>query len=799
MKLTLTITLLFFLGFFSSIAQNTISGKIIDEAEESLPFANILLYEKGNKENPKGVISDDKGTYRFENIKNGIYIIEVSMLGFKTQKIKEFELLSNKTFNFTLKEEIQTLNEVVIKSKRPIIKQTAEKLVVDLEKSEMINTNLKDVMRKVPGVLVTNNGISIAGNRGVRILINGKTTEYMDVDTLLRDFPADNISKIEVIEQPGAEYEASGSGAIINIILKKNVKLGTHGSANIWAGEDEGFEYGTGFSIASYKNKLNWQVSTNHSKPTWRDDLFLKRTVVDTIYDQTTIEPYSPVNNSISGNLDYYINDKNSIGIGGRFRSRTSKRTVDNITNIIKPNSTEILLTNNAYHRDRITFNINPYYEYKSETDRLLIDFNYVDFKNNSTNTLFKTAQSTEYFQDRKYNQDGAYNIKTYKLDYTKTLSDNFKFSAGTRFADVTTDNDLESLVDENGNFNKIDSLSSQFIIDETIFAIYSKVNAKFGKWSFSGGLRYEDSNTDGTSTFLENGTLTTGVQKRPIQKLFPSASVSRKLSKVLGASLSYSYRIRRPSYNSLNSFATFLDPFSASEGNPNLTPAYTNNYQFNLTYEGQPFFTIGYSKTDNAIAQLISQTNSSAQIRQQETNIDNLYNWNFRLFAPVNFTKDLEGYTGVIVNNNNFVATILDKDNQGEFFNINLNKWNLIWFIQASYELPWNIDFEISGNYGTGALEGQIEVDWLAELDFSFGKKLLDDKLKINLGFNKMLNRGFVGNIDYGNGTAEVESNGSRQNIQLRLVYSFGSKFGKKKSRRNTNNDEQNRIRDNN
>ena len=156
----------------------------------------------------------------------------------------------------------------------------------------MTNTNLQDVMRKVPGVLVTNNGISIAGNRGVRILINNKTTEYMDVETLLRDFPADNISKIEVIEQPGAEYDAAGSAAIINIILKKNVRLGTHGSATLWVGEDEGFEYGSGFSIASYKNKLNWQARVNHSQPTWRDDLFLTRTVADTIYDQKTIEPY---------------------------------------------------------------------------------------------------------------------------------------------------------------------------------------------------------------------------------------------------------------------------------------------------------------------------------------------------------------------------------------------------------------------------------------------------------------------------------------------------------------------------
>ncbi|MFK8059889.1 MAG: TonB-dependent receptor [Polaribacter sp.] len=791
MKYFTTNLFILFFGILSTFSQHKINGKIVDEENQPLPFANIILYEIGSKENPKGTVSNDNGRYSFDKVASGKYKIEISMLGFETQKIKEFELNSNKIFNITLKEESTTLNEVVIKSKRPVIRQTAEKLIVDLEKSEMINTNLQDVMRKIPGVLVTNNGISIAGNRGVRILINGKTTEYMDVETLLRDFPADNIAKIEVVEQPGAEYEASGSGAIINIILKKNVKLGTHGSTNAWVGEDEGFEWGSGFSIASYKNKLNWQTSASYSQPTWREDLFLVRTVGTETYNQATREPYDPTNFRVSGSLDYYLSDNHSIGIGGSVSTRNSDRIVSSKTIISDANNTNTLFSENSFDRQRTNFNINPYYEYKTDTDRLMIDFNYIDFVNDNTNTLSDVAGSTVAFTDRRYIQDGKYNIKTYRADYTKTFSDNFKLSAGTRFADVNTDNDLQSFSqNNNGNFDKQNDQSSRFIIDETIFALYSKINATAGKWSFSGGLRYEDSNTDGASTFLKNGNMVTEVQKRPIKKIFPSASVSRKLTDALGASLSYSYRIQRPSYNSLNSFQQFLDPFSASEGNPLLTPSYTNNYQFNLTYEGQPFFTIGYSKTDDVIFQLIKQDNATAQIRQQEVNVENNANWNFRLFAPVNFTKGLEGYTGIIVTNTDY---------QSSTFGVDLNKWNLIWFIQASYELPWDINFELSGNYGTGALEGQIEVDWLAELDFSFGKKFLDDKLKVNLGFNKMLNRGFVGNIDYGNGTAAVESNGSRQNVQLRFVYSFGDKFGKKKSRRNNNRDEQNRINDSN
>ena len=774
------------------IAQNTISGKVTDDFKTPLPFANIILQQKGNDGFVQGVVSNDDGVYIFEDIEDGTYWIEVSVLGFKVKKTEEFELLKNKITDFFLEEEVQSLNEVVVKSKRPIIRQTAEKLVVDLENSEMINTSLQDVMRKVPGVLVTNNGISIAGNRGVRILINGRTTEYMDVQALLRDFPADNIAKIEVVEQPGAEYEASGSGAIINIILKKNVRLGTHGNLNTWVGEDEGFEYGTGVSIASYKNKLNWQGSINHSRPTWREDLFLLRTVGNQTYDQATIEPYNPSNLSISGNFDFYINTKNIFGVGGRYNTRTSNRIASSKTVVSDPTSSNVLLSENNFDIDRFDFNFNPYYEYKSDSDKLLVDFNYINFKNDNTNTLSDVPGSNIPFINRKYNQEGKYTIKTYRLDYTKTFSDELSLSLGTRYSDVSTDNDLQSFSENTSSFFQFnENESSQFLIDETVLALYSKANATFGKWSFSGGVRYEDSNTDGNSIFMKNGTLVSSVKKRPIKKVFPSASISREISEVLGANVSYSYRIRRPSYGSLNSFTEFLDPYSASQGNPNLTPSYINKYQFNLTYEGQPFFAIGYSDTEDAIFELIQQDNidDPAQIRKMEVNIENNANWNFRLFGPLSFIKGVDGFTGFIV---------INTDYESSTYSIDLNKWSLIWITQASYELPYEINFEVNGNYGTGALEQGVEVSWLADLSFSFGKKFFDDQLKVNLGFSKILNRGIVGVVDYGNVNVLVESNQSRQNVQLRLAYNFGSKFGKSKTDRNST-QEEDRIQDEN
>ncbi|WP_299373696.1 TonB-dependent receptor, partial [uncultured Kiloniella sp.] len=363
--------LIYFLIFFSvplTFSQN-ISGTITDENNKPLEYVNVVLHNADSKEVLTGVVSNEKGTYIFDDLLKEKYYIVVSTLGFETKKSEVFELLNTKNLDFILKEESQILNEVVVKSKRPVIRQTAEKLIVDLEKSEMINSNLEDVIKRVPGLIVTNNGINFAGRSDVRILINGKTTSYMDVETLLRDLPADNISKVELIEQPGAEFDAEGSGPIINIILKKNVRLGTHGSVNAWVGEDEGFEHGTSFAVASYKNKLNWQANAGQSSPTWRDDLFIKRIVQDpnsqeeTTYNQATIEPYNPKTFRLGGSLDYYINDKHSIGFGVRYNNSNSERISKSNTSITSLNLDEMMVSENSFERARHTININPYYE----------------------------------------------------------------------------------------------------------------------------------------------------------------------------------------------------------------------------------------------------------------------------------------------------------------------------------------------------------------------------------------------------------------------------------------------------
>ncbi|WP_196886036.1 TonB-dependent receptor domain-containing protein [Aureivirga sp. CE67] len=781
--------------FFSTItlfAQNTIGGKIEDVAKQPLPYANILLHDANDSENIKGTTSDDEGNYSFKNIPNGKYHIEVSMIGYTTKKSEPFELSSHKTLHFTMSEETQSLGEMEINTK-PTIRQTAEKLIVDIEKSPMVNTNLQDVVKKVPGIIATNGKISYGGQQGITILINGKTTNYIDTETLLRDFPADNIARVELIQQPGSEYDAEGSGPILNIILKKNVSLGTHGNVKVNTGYDNEIEYGSSASISSFKNKINWQASAAYRKSAWREDLQIIRRVASeeseepTVFDQFTESPYHPRSFRFSGGIDYYIHKFHSIGVSGRRTEVDSDRSDFNKTFITENNQTNGLFTQNDYERKRKVFNINPYYEFDDKKNKLVADFNYVKYDNNNMNTLFDTGSSSVFYDDQRYFQDGKYDIQTYKIDYKREISEDSNWMVGSKYSMVNTDSDLKSFLrDADGNFIFQPDQSNRFIVDEDIFALYGKVNLKLDKWHLTAGLRWEDSKTSGTSK-SNNETRT-----RNISKLFPSASVSRKIAGEIGANLSYSYRIQRPSYNSLNTFVYYYDPYAFEEGNPNLKPSFTNSFQFNLTYDNQPFFSVGYRNTKDALFEFISQNDETSQISRSMINLAERENWNFRLFAPLNFAKGLEGYTGVILDYNRFMSDKLVPK-------LDIDKWSFTWYTSIEYKLPWDIHSELTGYYNSGSLEGQIDIDWVANLSFALSKKFMDGKLKAYAGIDDILNRKVFGDIMYKNIDANIVSDWSRQKLYFQLTYNFGTKYNKKKNRGNSSQDEQNRINSNN
>mgnify|MGYP003684180115 CR=1 FL=1 len=785
LKTLLNIILL--LTSFCMFAQSTISGKVQDESKEFLSFANVVLYENESNKPLKAVIVEDDGTYTFNNVKNGSYIVEASIFGYKTERsiVLNIDAAKNVTFDFILKEDIpENLDEVVVVAKKPVITQSAEKLVVNLENSEMVNSNVRDVMKKIPGVLITNNNLSYAGQSNVRILINGKQTNYMDMQTLLREMPADNIAKIELVQQPGAEYDADGSGALINIILKKNVKLGTYGTLKSMVGYVDDFTFRKSASIASFKDKINWQASASYSRGSWREDLQIVRRVGNDIFDQFSRSPFDPNTLRLSAGLDYYINEKHTTGISVRRTGSSSNRITDNITNITSNGTMESLETDNKFERDWTLYVINPYYEYDDEVNKITLDFNFVDYNSTNENNLFQIGQSTVAYDNQRYFQDADYHIYTYQADYKRKLSEKASLSAGFKYSDVDSDSDLQSLVqNDTGEFVNNANQTNRFLIDENIMAAYAKLNVKLEDWSFSGGLRWEQSETVGTSQNLNTSL------DRTIAKFFPSLSVTRNITEEIAANVAYSYRIQRPSYETLNPFVYYYDPFTFEEGNPTLKPALTNSFRFNLTYENQPFFSASYSRTNDALFQILAQNDTTSETSRTTINLANNENWSFSLFAPLSFVKGLEGYTGVIVNYNKFMSENLTPE-------LNNSLWSMTWYTSAEYKLPWDIQSEVSGYYTSGGLDGQIEFDWIAGIDLAFSKKFMNDQLKVSVELEEILDRKFNGAINYDNINANIISDWPRRNVFLQLSYSFGKKYNKSKNRKNSAGDEVDRIK---
>lgn len=444
-------------------------------------------------------------------------------------------------------------------------------------------------------------------------------------------------------------------------------------------------------------------------------------------------------------------------------------------------------MTNNDIDKKWLIVNINPYYEFNDEKNKILLDFNYVNYNSENMSTLYKVGESKIDYTNQRYNQDGNYRILTYKGDYKRTLNSKFNLSTGIKYSAVDTDSDLRRLnQDSNDEYYFNESQSDRFLVNENIFAFYTKIDFSHEDWNISGGLRWEESNTKGISE-------STGqTRSRKISKLFPSISVNRSINDKLGASLSYSHRINRPPYSSLNSFVYYYDPYTYEEGNPNLSSAFTNSFQFNITYDEQPFFSVGYDVTDDALFELVRQNDSTARTSRTEVNIKNYKNLNFQIFAPLNFTKGMNGYSGFIINMSSYDEPRLAP-------RLDLSKWSLTWFTNLEYQLPWGINSEISGYYSTGGLQGMIEYEWLAGLSFAVSKTFFSDQLKTNIGIGELLNRKFNGNIKYDNINANIVSDWSRYNVYLQMTYSFGSDYNRKKQRENSSEDEQNRIEKNN
>lgn len=602
-----------------------VTGKLSDQNNQAIPFATVMLLNSSDSAIVKSSLTDNKGAFQIADISDGKYIVRISMVGYQTYKSKSFELNTDNPHKdygvIVLNNASKQLGEVVIRSDKPQVQQTAEGITVNVQNSVMTQgSSILDVLQRSPGVILDqhNNTISLNGKTGVMVMMDGRLMP-MSMDqliTLLGSMSADNIDKIELLNTPPAKYDTEGNAGIINVVTKKNKKRGTNGSVTLNGGYGMYEKASGGLNINHNTGKVNLYGSFSY----WHshDYSYLNAIGSDNAAIVGGQEDFSytgiskPISNFGDGTLgaDITLDTVTIIGFSVNYWGGSSTNLPHNYGDYIFPNAPSLTYNsffNNSSHLDNAIANLYLDKHFVGEqTIRADLDYLFYNTRSQSnsesslTDSLGNPAGNSGNLFSPVQRDFGNTRIQVLigKLDYSKQLNKKIKLEAGVKatYTRTTARSGIEDF--ENGIWvPNIVGSANNFITYETIDAGYLTFNMHLDSTtSLVAGARYEYSHN-----YTDKSADTNYRVDRKLGRLFPSIFFSRKLSDNSSWQASYTERITRPSYNDLASYVSYNSPTSVFTGNPLLKPTITHNLKFGFNTHGY-LFSMLFSRDDDPI-----------------------------------------------------------------------------------------------------------------------------------------------------------------------------------------------------
>lgn len=693
-------------------AQSLIKGSVADETGAPAAFANVLLLASADSSLVKGTITEEDGTYLFEDITSGRYLVNVSTVGYDALYSEPFAY-DGGTYEvpaFQFAEAGVELDEVVVEATKPFMELKNNKLVINVESSPVAaGNNALELLAKAPGVIIDqDNNISLKGKSGVLIMIDGKNT-YMSMEELVRMLettPANNIASIEIVDNPSAKYDAQGNAGIINIKMKKDKNLGLNGNLTAGTGygryekantavrlnyRDRSFNLYGNYSY--YYNKSFQDLDLQRRIPTQTD-------VVSFIQDNNRVQ-YSNSHRASVG-FDYFLNDKTTIGVLGNGRFGEWHANSDNFTEISGDNPEPFDLVDATAANDNfwtnLTGNVNLRHQFDKKGHELTFDADYSSFAGeedmNNFNYFFNQDQEEEVASPNLVRSDNTTDvtIQALKTDYTRPLGESAKLEAGVKASFVTTDNGIDFTIFEDEQWVNDPRRTNAFEYSENIFAAYLNFSTQWKQFNIQMGLRGEQTHSDGYSVTLDERVV------RDYFNLFPSFSVSHPVGEKHSLSYTYSRRIDRPSYQDLNPFVFFLDQYTFEVGNPFLQPQLTNSAGITYSLQNKLMVNVNYARTTDAMQEVLLQNDEDLTTFQTRDNLDNFENLSVAVSMPVGITPWWSSRINVVGFINSFTSEFsndpIDIDQTSGRVNVNNN-----------FTLPKGMRAEVSAFYQTGVL----------------------------------------------------------------------------------------------
>lgn len=770
LKYIIKLLVLFITVSGSAQSQYNVTGLVSDNTNEGIPYVNVLLIKSKDSTLIKGTISSDNGTFKIESVKNGNYIIMSSFVGFKTAYSKPFYLDSDYKVEKLILTEGEQLNEVLIKAKKPLYEQKVDRMVINVENSIVsAGGTALEVLERSPGVNVNrqSNNISIAGKEGVVVMVNDKIS-YMPASALvqmLEGMSADNISSIELITTPPANFDAEGNAGYINIILKKRTDLGLNGSYSISAGYGKGLTNNNNLNFNYRKNSINlygsYGFSIDERAQVWKTSRQYQEN--GNLLTSSTITDRDPRqrNHNLRLGLDIDISKKTIMGmLVNTFDNRWSMDAFNNSFDTKNGTPTSYVILDNDEINQLKHFGINYNIKHNfTENKFLSFDIDYLNYKfNNPTNYRNSFYDENNNFLRLELLRSGKITpIKTWvsKLDYSDKINDKFKIETGVKATKSNFENDVN--VDDfvNNNWVQDASLTNKSDLDEKIYAAYGSLEYNLNeKTSLKTGIRYEHTNSK----------LNTDTQGIVVDKdygiWFPSVYLSRKINDTLSLNLSYSKRITRPTFNDLAPFVIFFDPNTFLSGNASLQPAISSAFKFDINYKSY-FLSFQYTNEDSSIANFQERIDvPTGRLIFEAANLVYTKTFGITLGLPVKISDWWHTQ-----NNFNFY-----KQKVSAFYNdepIELSLGNFSANSTHTFKVSESFSAELSGFYNGPGFFGSAKYDAVYGVNLGLQKKFSDKWGTLKFSINDLFD-----SIEFNGGTDLPD-----QNIKTRNTFDFSNR----------------------
>ncbi len=703
-------------------------GKII-EAKTSKPieYASVQLlqnrFDSASKKRKEvvvtGMLTNNHGDFRLENVPAfGQFKLQVTILGFKPfEQTVSFDLkpggdmtammaaLDKDLGNIKIDIEEKTLDNVTVTSSNPGLRLGIDRKIFNVDKN-MVSAGgtAVDVMRNVPSISVDIDGNVSMRNNTPQLFVDGRPTNLS-----LDQIPADAIESVEIITNPSAKFDASGGTAgILNVILKKNKRVGYSGSVR--TNIDTRGRVGFGGDINIRKDKVNFFLNANMNQ---------RKSISTGTTDRTTLigtpnTALHQVDESISkgtfmffrSGFDFFLDNRNTLSIAGNLGQGRFKPTsesdidIDSLYSTVKTSFSDRFSNSNSRF-NHAGVNLSFKHLFPKQGEEWTADINYNRSKNNNLNLI-----STNYYTDllspatSSFNQrqDGSgtnQNIVV-QTDYVKPLTEKSKLEMGLRaqFRNVDNKNNFY-IVGSGGTLSFVPDQSVNYTSIDNVYAAYTTYSNQIKNFGYQLGLRVESSDYEGQ---LPDKGQSFNINF-PVS-LFPSVFLNQKLKKDQDLQLNYSRKINRPNFFQLYPYTDYSDSLNISRGNPGLSPEFTNSLE--LSYQKT------FKNKDNFIASLYYKNTTDLITRYQDKET-NLNGKEVLINTYINASSSY--VTGLELVSKNKMAKWWDMTSNLSLFTSRI-KLNIAgqaeqdpfasWFLKINntFKLPKNFTLQLSGEY---------------------------------------------------------------------------------------------------